>query len=986
MADYDRVVRKLDYLDETKQQIKEAIIEKGQTIEDTDPFRDYVEKIREMTTGDIRLFSTIAEMNSDQKPKKDNDLAVVYDNTIQPLTETSTISAIVIPRVVYIGTTYGEMQYLTAKAIDTSINAKLDITIPMYTEPNIEYMTIQLDNGDTNISLLYEFVNDNTGMYYRYLSGTTYNKLSQIESQFEFVEDEFTFDFKTSLNIEQYHNVFTGLFNVRVANIVGMYEYKMNNYKSGTVEVGNDIYINLPANKVNLNVVDYIDMNIMNTDIHTLSNLDNFVGIFVLENPIINHYAQTLKVYTNHDYILKYNDKLYICQPTIFDDEESATSIATSSKYIVYNFDFVNWSYTNTAYDYIVLPIELGLETKYILVAADEFDSTTIFSGYSYNYVTGGSGNYQVRVIEPTTLNSFTEFKILSFINAKDSGYIQAPTQLNVVSNSHLVTNKIALGNNGVYKGDSSFLNNISTKEYRDYFLYNLPDSPNRLYSSDIIQYGNQCQVYNLVKRTNILCDEDIEGISTEHAITTIIEDIASDSYANSMCSAIYNSTYNYEFSIKYNNQVYCGYVGYELSERQVDDIIAHETITSIKCILINVDTNEVYRTIDYTTSWKPFNGFGNGQYDPDVNIESATYNFDSDEFIFVVDTGNSVYSFDNGPFVGVMRLNATTKVATTYSYEIGKNGITDEYIAARNIRYDITTSNFIVALYSGSDKQNLDMQMIIKIKQDGTKTIWLQADPEQNITMPTQYIVNTAYVLADKNDCLSLDRPIYTYTYFRSGTATHILRNINNDEYTEIPGMNNGRFAIQNNYLYYTNYAAPDTKLIKLDLNTMTYTIITTTDERLLQSSCFLRMDNQLYILSEAYRKLYSVDDLSNWVYICSNISSFYNSMQTFDITYLDRYIYSSHPIISYNSNGYTLTDKRQMLYEWELVNSLPVTTDLCMAYPYAMNNEHFVTESTYLFNSILIAKLDYTGTIDPFDYQRALRTALRIEGKSIV
>ena len=429
MADYDRVVRKLDYLDETKQQIKEAIIEKGQTIEDTDSFRDYAEKIREMTVGDIRLFSTIAEMNSDQKSKKDNDLAVVYDNTIQPLTETSTISAIVIPKIVYLGTTYDEIQELRALSIDTNINAKLNIIIPMYAEPNIEYMTIQLDNEDTKISLSYEFVNDNTGMYYRYLSGTTYDKLSQTESQFEFIENEFIFDFKTSLNIEQYHDIFTGLFNVKMANMEGIYEYKINEYKRGTVEVGNDIYINLPANKVNLNVIDYIDMNIMNNDIHTLSNLDKFSGIFVVENSITNHYAQTLKVYSNHDSILRYNDKLYICQPTIFDDEESATNMATNSRYVVYDFDFVDWSYTNTVYNYSVLPIELGLETKYILVATDEFDNTTIFSGYSYNYTTGGNSNYQVKVIEPTTLNSFTDFKILSFKKTKGSGYVQAPTQ-----------------------------------------------------------------------------------------------------------------------------------------------------------------------------------------------------------------------------------------------------------------------------------------------------------------------------------------------------------------------------------------------------------------------------------------------------------------------------------------------------------------------------------------------------------------------------
>lgn len=44
---YDR----LEYLKETKRQIKEAIIDKGQTISDSDPFRSYVAKIEAIETG-----------------------------------------------------------------------------------------------------------------------------------------------------------------------------------------------------------------------------------------------------------------------------------------------------------------------------------------------------------------------------------------------------------------------------------------------------------------------------------------------------------------------------------------------------------------------------------------------------------------------------------------------------------------------------------------------------------------------------------------------------------------------------------------------------------------------------------------------------------------------------------------------------------------------------------------------------------------------
>ena len=45
MAEYNEVMEKLNYLDDTKLHIKNAIMEKGQEITDLDTFRDYVAKI-----------------------------------------------------------------------------------------------------------------------------------------------------------------------------------------------------------------------------------------------------------------------------------------------------------------------------------------------------------------------------------------------------------------------------------------------------------------------------------------------------------------------------------------------------------------------------------------------------------------------------------------------------------------------------------------------------------------------------------------------------------------------------------------------------------------------------------------------------------------------------------------------------------------------------------------------------------------------------
>ena len=50
MAQQD-IIDELNYLKETKQQIKQAIIDKGQEIEENTPFRYYAEKISNISGG-----------------------------------------------------------------------------------------------------------------------------------------------------------------------------------------------------------------------------------------------------------------------------------------------------------------------------------------------------------------------------------------------------------------------------------------------------------------------------------------------------------------------------------------------------------------------------------------------------------------------------------------------------------------------------------------------------------------------------------------------------------------------------------------------------------------------------------------------------------------------------------------------------------------------------------------------------------------------
>lgn len=61
--DIKTIQAQLDYLKETKSQLKQSLQNKGQVIDDTKPFRDYTENIDKL--GSVKLYNSIDEMNND---------------------------------------------------------------------------------------------------------------------------------------------------------------------------------------------------------------------------------------------------------------------------------------------------------------------------------------------------------------------------------------------------------------------------------------------------------------------------------------------------------------------------------------------------------------------------------------------------------------------------------------------------------------------------------------------------------------------------------------------------------------------------------------------------------------------------------------------------------------------------------------------------------------------------------------------------------
>ena len=94
----DQIINKVDNIYDTKQAIKRAIEDKGQTIEDDLSFYSYADKIRQITAMDgvVKLFETEEEMQADSTAKE-GDLAVVYKNNLHNMISSEQVKVLSFP-------------------------------------------------------------------------------------------------------------------------------------------------------------------------------------------------------------------------------------------------------------------------------------------------------------------------------------------------------------------------------------------------------------------------------------------------------------------------------------------------------------------------------------------------------------------------------------------------------------------------------------------------------------------------------------------------------------------------------------------------------------------------------------------------------------------------------------------------------------------------------------------------------------------------
>ena len=118
----DQIINKVDNIYDTKQAIKRAIEDKGQTIEDDLSFYNYADKIRQITAmeGVVKLFQTEEEMHLDSTAKE-GDLAIVYKSEIQNMTATTQTQYITFPETVTLSEAFTGSSSIMLRAVDESV-------------------------------------------------------------------------------------------------------------------------------------------------------------------------------------------------------------------------------------------------------------------------------------------------------------------------------------------------------------------------------------------------------------------------------------------------------------------------------------------------------------------------------------------------------------------------------------------------------------------------------------------------------------------------------------------------------------------------------------------------------------------------------------------------------------------------------------------------------------------------------------------------
>lgn len=463
----DQIINKVDNIYDTKQAIKRAIEDKGQTIEDDLSFYSYADKIRQITAmeGVVKLFETEEEMHSDSTAKE-GDLAVVYGQQTKNMTVTDKPQYLIFPETVTLP------QEITSRYMCIFISDS--DTIMRDIEIELTNNSFKLNCGGSNVNFEVRYTSTD-GINY------TRNKFESGDGQTLTNPVDLTVPIKVYYE-EQWNDMLGYFMQINSHYFGGLYEYQTGEDKDKLLFVS-DIFADEDSFGHSTTISQYVTRQFINSGVFdkVLNNLpDNTVlnSLLVVTDYTYGYDNQDIKniqcfAFTSPTAVDNLNkNTLYACD--VFANGPSGTN----QSYVMFkagyeaddtttDFKMYRW-YFNEDEECILEEItDLSTfvwqktdNTKYNKLCY----STPLNSYWDLYTIQYKNNEFDFYPFQSQPYNGYGSHDIgLSFYEYKE--YRIADNQYNLDNSNQLLPDVKAYGKNGNITGDKSVYSNLNYKE-----------------------------------------------------------------------------------------------------------------------------------------------------------------------------------------------------------------------------------------------------------------------------------------------------------------------------------------------------------------------------------------------------------------------------------------------------------------------------------------------------------------------------------------
>ena len=359
-------------------------------------------------SGDVKLFETVEQMQQDQNPQE-GDLAVVYREEIQPITEESKFDSCIFPQTVILD-----------EAFTGSISGRFRSTGSSYF------------NGDVNMSSSNFRFSGNISITYTSSDGITYTRTDGGKEL-----QEFGTAIKWNNSYGDFNDVIGNFMKIGENYFEGLFNYELDYIHTDTIiPVSGFTYTDNNIEPINTNLlINTKNVDIFNKAIEACKEYESITSSNNLGTIFCNNDISHIYIYTVNEFSVT-NSQI------IFD--------STGTLYIVLRDDMRVAGYDYDINSKIVTPVTL---TQTTFIGPNNYNMIAwsgLIGNFIGNYYNNKFRNTQITYRENVTDN--TNIQNLSFINHfKNNEYVLIPTQLNATAD--YVYEKTFYGKNGVEVG-----------------------------------------------------------------------------------------------------------------------------------------------------------------------------------------------------------------------------------------------------------------------------------------------------------------------------------------------------------------------------------------------------------------------------------------------------------------------------------------------------------------------------------------------------